>query len=211
MRAMSAATSCSPVPEADTMPMSPRGTTLAKASGVPAMSAVPQSGPIIRSPRSPREALQRDLVLERHVVGEEQHVQAALERAARLVRRRTRRAPRSAPGSPAAAAPVRRRARARAAGTRCWRRPGFRTAACRRAASRRRRSARRARRIAMTRSLGVAASPSFASSPAPRRSARFDGLPIMTAALLDAGAAPRACATRASAPPSRGSARARPG
>ena len=34
------------------MPISPRGTTLAKASGAPAMSAVPQSGPMTSSPRS---------------------------------------------------------------------------------------------------------------------------------------------------------------
>lgn len=50
-RASSVDTSCSPVPEAETMPMAPRGTALAKASGVPAMSAVPQSGPIMSSPR----------------------------------------------------------------------------------------------------------------------------------------------------------------
>ena len=44
-RAIRQDTSCSPVPEAETRPMSPRGTTLANAIGVPAMSAVPQSGP----------------------------------------------------------------------------------------------------------------------------------------------------------------------
>ena len=39
-------TSCSPVPDAATRPMSPRRTTLAKPSGTPLTIAVPQSGPI---------------------------------------------------------------------------------------------------------------------------------------------------------------------
>ena len=41
-----------PVPDAPMMPMSPRGTTLAKPSGTPAMIAVPQSGPITNRPLS---------------------------------------------------------------------------------------------------------------------------------------------------------------
>ena len=45
-------TSCIPVPEAPTIAISPRGTTLAKASGTPSIIAVPQSGPITTSPRS---------------------------------------------------------------------------------------------------------------------------------------------------------------
>jgi len=45
-------TSWMPVPEAPIRPMSPRGTTLANASGTPPMIAVPQSGPITRRPRS---------------------------------------------------------------------------------------------------------------------------------------------------------------
>ena len=40
-----------PVPEAPMMPMSPRGTTFANASGTPPMIAVPQSGPITSRPR----------------------------------------------------------------------------------------------------------------------------------------------------------------
>ena len=51
-RASSVETSCNPVPDAETMPMSPRGTALAKAIGTPAISAVPQSGPISSRPRS---------------------------------------------------------------------------------------------------------------------------------------------------------------
>ena len=45
-------TSWMPVPEAPMIPMSPLGTALANASGTPAMMAVPQSGPMTRSPRS---------------------------------------------------------------------------------------------------------------------------------------------------------------
>ena len=45
-------TSCKPVPEAETMPTLPRGTALANAMGTPAISAVPQSGPIKSRPRS---------------------------------------------------------------------------------------------------------------------------------------------------------------
>ena len=52
-RAIRQATSCSPVPEAAIRPISPRGTSFAKPIGAPATIAVPQSGPIIRSPRSP--------------------------------------------------------------------------------------------------------------------------------------------------------------
>ncbi len=52
MRASSTETSCSPVPDADTMPTFPRGTALAKAIGTPARIAVPQSGPMTNSPRA---------------------------------------------------------------------------------------------------------------------------------------------------------------
>lgn len=45
-------TSCMPVPEAPTMPMLPPAMTLAKPRGTPLMTAVPQSGPIMSSPRS---------------------------------------------------------------------------------------------------------------------------------------------------------------
>jgi len=42
--------SCKPVPDAETIPILPRGTLLAKASGMPLRIAVPQSGPIIKRP-----------------------------------------------------------------------------------------------------------------------------------------------------------------
>jgi len=45
-------TSCKPVPDAATRPMSPRRTTLAKPSGTPLTIAVPQSGPITSRSRA---------------------------------------------------------------------------------------------------------------------------------------------------------------
>ena len=77
-------TSCMPVPEAPMMPMSPRGTRLAKASGTPPMMAVPQSGPITRRPSVLRLALQRHFLGERHVVAEDHHVETRAQRLARL-------------------------------------------------------------------------------------------------------------------------------
>ena len=61
-RAIRHETSWMPVPDAPMMPMSPRGTTLAKASGTPPMMAVPQSGPITSRPSCARLALQLDLL-----------------------------------------------------------------------------------------------------------------------------------------------------
>ena len=49
-------TSCRPVPDAATRPMSPRRTTLAKPSGTPLTIAVPQSGPITSRPLVARAA-----------------------------------------------------------------------------------------------------------------------------------------------------------
>ena len=66
------------------MPMSPRGTTLAKPSGTPPMIAVPQSGPITKRPPFARLALERRLVLDRHIVGEDHDVEPELQRLARL-------------------------------------------------------------------------------------------------------------------------------
>ena len=48
--AMIELTSCVPVPDAQTMPILPLGTTLAKASGTLLMIAVPQSGPMTSRP-----------------------------------------------------------------------------------------------------------------------------------------------------------------
>ena len=89
---------------------------LANAIGVPAMSAVPQSGPISSRPLLARQPLERELVLDRHVVGEHQHVQAALRAPCAPRRRRIRPAPRPARGSRRAARRARRRGCARAAG-----------------------------------------------------------------------------------------------
>ena len=73
-----------PVPEAPMMPMSPRGTTLAKPSGTPPMIAVPQSGPMTRQPESRASRLSATSSLERHIVGEDHDVEPAPQRLARL-------------------------------------------------------------------------------------------------------------------------------
>ncbi len=78
-------TSCSPVPDAATRPMSPRRTTLAKPSGTPLTIAVPQSGPHHQQAlRSRAYVLIARFVGDRHVVGEQHHVQAERQRLHRL-------------------------------------------------------------------------------------------------------------------------------
>ena len=84
------ASSCwQPVPDAATMPTGPGCTTLAKPSPMPPTTAVPQSGPITSSPRS-AAPLERDLLLDRHVVAEDHHVAAGVEGVHRLDERVTR-------------------------------------------------------------------------------------------------------------------------
>ena len=90
-------TSCRPVPDAPTRLIAPSRTTFAKPSGMPRRIAVPQSGPITSRPLSRASALMRALLLERHVVAEQEDVQALAQRLHRLGRRVRRRAPRSAP------------------------------------------------------------------------------------------------------------------
>ena len=74
---------CAPVPEAATTPTrgpaSARRRTLAKPRPTPPMIAVPQSGPITRTPAARGRVLQGELVLERHVVGEDHHVPAGVD------------------------------------------------------------------------------------------------------------------------------------
>ena len=105
-------TSCSPVPEAPTMPMSPRGTALAKASGMPLMIAVPQSGPITRRPSA------RASLLEPHLVFDTTRCRRKASRGARAApcaprRRQIRPAPKSArdPASGSRSSAAARRAR----------------------------------------------------------------------------------------------------
>ena len=50
-RASRQVTCCNPVPEAAMQPTGPRGSWLAKPSGTPCRTAVPQSGPITSNPR----------------------------------------------------------------------------------------------------------------------------------------------------------------
>ena len=91
-------TSCSPVPDAATSPMSPRRTTLAKPSGTPLTIAVPQSGPMTSRPRSRAYVLIARSSSIGDVVGEQHHVQAERERLHRLGGGVVARAPRSARG-----------------------------------------------------------------------------------------------------------------
>ena len=48
---------CAPVPEAATIPTDPACTTLANPRATPLTTAVPQSGPITRTPRAPAASL----------------------------------------------------------------------------------------------------------------------------------------------------------
>ena len=75
----SASTCWQPVPDAATMPTGPGETTLANPSPSPPTTAVPQSGPITSRSRLGGVPLERDLLLERHVVAEDHHVAAGLE------------------------------------------------------------------------------------------------------------------------------------
>ncbi len=92
-----------PVPEAATMPTGPGRTTLAKPRPTPPTTAVPQSGPITSSAGPAGVLLERDLLLDRHVVAEDHHVQPGVEGVHRVgegvgARRRDQRDRRVAPG-----------------------------------------------------------------------------------------------------------------
>ncbi len=75
-RSSSAETSCAPVPAAATTPTGPRRSTFANPSPVPASTAVPAPGPMTSSPSSSGPLLELDLLRQRDVVAEQQHVQA---------------------------------------------------------------------------------------------------------------------------------------
>ena len=64
----------------------PAATTLAKPRPMPASIAVPAPGPITSRPSCAARLLERDLVLDGHVVAEQQHVQARGQRLVRLER-----------------------------------------------------------------------------------------------------------------------------
>ena len=80
----SASTCWQPVPEAATRPTGPGWTTLAKPRPRPPTTAVPQSGPVTSSLLLSGGPLERDLLLDRHVVAEDHHVVARLDGVHRL-------------------------------------------------------------------------------------------------------------------------------
>ena len=72
--------SCAPVPAAATTPTGPGVTTLAKPRPTPPSIAVPAPGPISSRPRDERVVLERHLLVDRHVVAEQQDVQVRRQR-----------------------------------------------------------------------------------------------------------------------------------
>ena len=84
--------SCAPVPAAATTPTRPGRTTLAKPSPTPPSTAVPAPGPHHQVAERAAVLLELDLGGERHVVAEQQHVEAGPERLVRLERGESARA-----------------------------------------------------------------------------------------------------------------------
>ena len=180
-RAIRQATSCSPVPEAAIRPISPRGTALAKPIGAPAITAVPQSGPIIRRPfwrASAFSATSSSIA----TLSEN-----SITLSPRSSARRASRAAKS-PGTETIA-----RLAAGSARSPVSRERGFQPFPCRSPPAGPRSAASAASnaapsacpssaRIAITRSLGPAPSAPASSSPASRSNSLLDGLPIISEA-----------------------------
>ena len=166
-----------PVPDAPTMPMSPRGTTLANARGTPPMIAVPQSGPMTRRPsvrasRFNSTSCSIGTLSEKIITSRPERIafkasaaakSPGTEISARLASGVWARAARSVRGRHTLAPTV-------------WRGASSKRAASARAASAEDLSLAR---IAMTRSPGAAASPLVSSTPASRRISLLADVPIM--------------------------------
>ena len=113
-----------PVPDAATMPDRSGRTSRWRSRGRrPPTTAVPQSGPITSSAALGGGPLERDLLLDGHVVAEDHHVASGVERRPSPRRARWRRGPRPAPrrrgrraGRSRSCAAVRRRRRSRGHG-----------------------------------------------------------------------------------------------
>jgi hypothetical protein len=181
---MSDMTSCSPAPDAAAIPMRPRGTALAKPSGTPSRTAVPQSGPIISNDRSAAYRLSATSVstgtLSLNIITCSP-ARNAFHASAPAYIPGTEISATFAPGSAPSAEPsVRGRGDSPPAA------PVVCGAASAASAAARAPSAARSSdaMTATTRSDGTADSPSAASSPARRISARLCGVPIIAAARL---------------------------
>ncbi len=98
-RGRAGASSCwQPVPDAATMPTGPGETALAKPRPEPADDGGAAVGAHHEQPALGGGPLERDLLLDRHVVAEDHHVAAGVEGVHRLDQRARRRARRPAPG-----------------------------------------------------------------------------------------------------------------
>ena len=187
-RAMRDETSCRPVPEAETMPMPPTGTSLAKASGVPPIRAVPQSGPMSNRPRRRASSLRarsssRDTLSLKTKTW--RPLASAFRASAAAKGPGTETKARPAPGSASAAA-VRVRGCQVAAPAPSVLGVSSRASASFRAASP---AWRPSTRNAMTRSPAAACRPSSDNRPAASRMSLFDGVPIIRAASATPGKA----------------------
>ena len=186
------------------MPMSPRGTALAKASGAPPMMAVPQSGPITSRPSSRASRLSASSSASGTLSLKIMHMSprcSALRASAAANSPGTEISARLASGCRCSAAAKRARiAMPAARGGRC-------------AAGRARSARRRARLVPVCVALGLdredqivglaAASPSQPAGRHRAGSRLLAGVPIISAASSTPGSATRSRATGASAPPSR--------
>ena len=182
-RCTSTDSSWRPVPEAAMTPISPRRTRFAKASGTPAMIAVPQSGPITIRPRARASRLRATSSPTGTLSLKTRTWRPAAS--ARLTSRAangpgTDTIARLAPGSASHAARTPGRRPAALLASEPLAVPSRLVSAASRAAAR---ISPPAARTASTRSSGPAARPSSVSRPASSRIARFDGVPIMSDAL----------------------------
>ena len=183
-------------------PIPPRRTRFAKASGTPAMIAVPQSGPITIRPRSRASRLRATSSSTGTLSLKTRTLRPAAS--ARLASRAakgpgTDTMARLAPGSASQAARIpAKRAAAPPMG------PSAEPSRLASAASRAAASASSvSARTAMTRSSDPAARPAFVRSAASSRIARFDGVPIMSDAVSTSSLAESDAEIRMSATESR--------
>ena len=173
-RWISDVTCWSPCPDAPTSPIGPRRTAFAKPSGTPSDDRGAAVGPHHEQALPLGQPLELDLVLDRDVVAEEEHVAGRASARGAPRRWRRSRASRSAPGWRRAARPVPRRSSGRRgspAGRRRRRCP--RRGASPRSPARRPPRASSRAATATTRSFGPGPLAAASASPASARTARL--------------------------------------